>query len=68
MKTVSQLYVSYSLCKTIFNINTRMKQLTLFYLLYRHKELGPVYVLYLMNKALVVTTDPDHVKVIILFL
>ena len=58
------IYFSCNSCKTIFGISTKIKELILFYLLCRHKELGPVYVLWLMHKAWIVSTDPDHVKVI----
>ena len=35
---------------------------------HRHNEVGPVYVYWALHTSRIVTTDPDHVKVIVMFM
>ena len=34
----------------------------------RHNEVGPVYVFWTLHTPRIVTTDPDHVKVVVVFM
>ena len=45
-----------------------VQALVLLHFLCRHEEVGPIYVMWILHNPLVISTDPDHVKVIVLTL
>ena len=55
-------------CMQCVHSNPKSKLPLLCFITRRHSEVGPVYVFWALHTPRIVTTDPDHVKVIVMFM